>query len=266
MRALLWLVAALLFLGAAAIVLFLVKGKPIALALPKLALADFVNIAILLVAVVSLFVAVVTYTDAKNAAVQQQAALDASRKALESVVQTATGQQTLLQKNLETLQAQLEVTQAQWRQEQERLARRAEISILSLNNRPWATIQEAQAHGNLSITIPAEGSQALTFSLRNIGQAALVHPIYIFTATPETVLVDERNVRVPRPDRNVLQISGANVIDFLPYSATRTDSNISADVTVPRSVSNFALRLRILGENMNGALEVNLNFNVVHQQ
>jgi hypothetical protein len=54
MRALLWLIAVLLFLAPAAIIIFLLKGKPGSLPVPKLGLPELVNIAILLVAVVSL--------------------------------------------------------------------------------------------------------------------------------------------------------------------------------------------------------------------
>jgi hypothetical protein len=264
MCALLWLIASLLLLGAAAIALFLLKGKPSSLAVPKLGISDFVNISVLLVAVVSLYVAVATYMDAKASAEQQQKTLDASRMALETVVHTAQGQQNLLEQNLETSKTQLSVVQAQWRQEQDRQSRRAQLSMVSLNGTPWETID--QNHDNIQVVIPPAGWIRMAFVLRNTGTASLVHPIYIVFATLENVFVGGADFRVGRNNHNQFQQSGVNVLDVLPHSVSGTDFNISVDVTVPNPIQNFDLTFRALGENMDGAKVFTLHFVVTHQQ
>jgi hypothetical protein len=264
MRVLLWLIAALLFLGSAAIAYFLLKGKTTSIAAPKPNLSDLVNVAIFFVAVVSLWVAVATDVDASATAKEQQKILDASRMALESVVLTAQGQQTLLEQNLETSKTQLALVQEQWKQEQERQSRRAQLSIMSLNGVPWATVE--QANGNVQVNVSPGGKTTLRFVLRNTGAASLVHPIYVLTATPETVLVDQADFPIARANHNRFQLSGPAVLDFLPYSASNTDQDFSVDVTVPDIVLNFDLAFKVLGENMDGAKEYTLHLMAHRQQ
>lgn len=264
MRLFLWLVAVLLLLASFAIILFLLKGKPSSFALPKLGLSDLVNVALFLVAVVSLFIAVATYVDARDSARQQQESLDASRRALDSVVQQFTQQQALMEKHLEMSQTQLAVVQEQWKREQENLAKRAHIEIVSLNGTDWETIEKN--HYDIVAEVAPQTRLPLTFVMRNTGMIALVRPIYLLTATPANVFLDQRDSPRGRPNHNVLQISGITVSDVLPYSQIETDFLVTIDVTISDEVPKFDLSFKIVGENIDGPWQKTLHVSPVRKQ
>ncbi len=130
---------------------------------------------------------------------------------------------------------------------------------------PWGLIEKQ--NGNVQVNLPPAGWVRLAFGFRNAGSAALVHPIYNFVAVPDNVFIDQADFRLAeRANHNRFQISGANVTDVLPHSQSRSDHNISVDVTVPAGASNFELVFRAVGENMDGAREFRLHLAVARQQ
>lgn len=105
-----------------------------------LSFGDCTNIALFLLAVVSLYIAAVSYNDANESASKQQAALDASRKSLDAVsvtlekqlrtleesriafagvVETAKEQQRLLHQAVQTARSQLQVLEAEQKRQLE---------------------------------------------------------------------------------------------------------------------------------------------------
>jgi hypothetical protein len=236
----------------------------IVIAALRLVLAETVEISALVIAAVSLYISVKTYRDAQASSEKQQAALDASRHSLESVVRTAIAQESLLKDNLELLRqsydtskTQLAVIQAQMKREEERLARRARFEILSMNR---STLKEIEAH-DYKLLIPRrqDGWIRLAFLCRNSGTSTLVDPIYLFLATPPTVFVDAPEDRTDRPNRNQLQLGGLNIP---PFGQGGRDYTIAVDVKVPVEVPSFDLTLKIMAENMDvdGVKEPTLHF------
>lgn len=71
------------------------------------------NGAMLLLSVLAIFIAVRSYHWAERSATEQQATLNASRKALEQVLATTTEQQKLLQQSVETAGQQLLIIRGQ---------------------------------------------------------------------------------------------------------------------------------------------------------
>src|SRR5712691_1740059 len=137
MRTGLWVLAFLLPAAWLAILSYLLKDR---VQLGKLALGDIVNIAAVLMAAFSLFVAIAAYRDATRSGAEQQRTLDASRSALEVVVETATKQQQLLERAAGTLDTQLSLLQEQARRELERLGRKPTIEV-ALGDIPWSVLR-----------------------------------------------------------------------------------------------------------------------------
>jgi hypothetical protein len=102
----------------------------------------FVNVVVLILAVVSLKIALSSYHDAQEGGKKQQDTLDASRTALEASVVIANKQQELLKKSLEASQSQFSLIQDQWRRELERpdvallLLYPQQLSVLIVNVSP----------------------------------------------------------------------------------------------------------------------------------
>jgi hypothetical protein len=80
----------------------------------------FVNIVLLILAVVSIYIAVESYQAAQNSGIQQQRALDASSGSLSSVVKTLKKQQEILDESSHALKQSFNVIEAQWKRELEK--------------------------------------------------------------------------------------------------------------------------------------------------
>ena len=137
MRNGLWVLAFLLLAAWLAILSYLFKDG---IQLGKLALGDIVNIVALFLAAFSLFVAIAAYRDTTHSSAELQKTLDASRGALEVVVERATKQQQLLERTAGTLDTQLSLLQEQTKRELERLGRRPIIEIAS-GEIPWSHLR-----------------------------------------------------------------------------------------------------------------------------
>jgi len=66
MRIALWVVAALFALASASIIFILLKGKNLPAIEMKLTISDVLNVALLFLTLVSLYIAVAAYSDAKS--------------------------------------------------------------------------------------------------------------------------------------------------------------------------------------------------------
>lgn len=259
MRAALWVTAFLLFAISLAIVSYLLKDKVRVLFPGELNFSDVVNIALFVVAIFALFIALASYSHSIETAKQQRETLEASRKALEAVVSMANKQQALLEKNLQTSEAQLSVIQEQWRRELERQARKPEVEI-GLDNISW---EELQRKPTIDLPAGLTNWKRLIFRVRNTGNAPVLRPVVIIAAIPETVFVDLADFRMAeRANHNRYQFSGPTVNDIQPFAQTNTDYTFRVDVTVPPGIKEFAIVFRIFGQNLE-TKEIKTHFRVI---
>jgi len=239
----LWVIAVLLPLVWLAVISYLLRDR---VQVGKVALGDLVNVATLAVAAVSLVIAIAAYQDATRSGAEQQKTLDASRGALEAVVERATNQQKLLERAAGTLDTQLSLLQEQTTRELERLGRRPQVEI-ALGQVPWKVLQTAPAVPVLF----GQLWQTFDFTVKNTGTAPAVRPTVLISAQPPTVFVDQAGLRMAeRPNHSTYQFSGPTVQDVLPFSQVNTSYQYSVDVTVPQGVGEFDLQFRIFAENL----------------
>ncbi len=280
-------VSCILFVLSLALVIFALWQKLPAIQLSALTLPDISNLLTvfltmvgLAVALVSLYVAIVTYQQSVKDSHEQQKNLDASRAQLQAVVDAAAKQQDILnqnletsrvqqvllsksldtskqqhdiqQKHLETSKAQLGVLEQQQRQEAERLSRKpiAEVSILTTTG-PKPVDDPSNFP---QVNFPLENNKKwsrVVFLILNKGTAEISKPIIRIVASPETVFVDSADMRVTeRTEHNVIQFSGAHVIDIDPEAVAGGPLTYSVDITVPDSIDAFDLRFSVSGKNL----------------
>lgn len=80
----------------------------------------FVNVALLILAFVSINIAIESYRATENSGIQQQRALDASNNSLSSVVKTLKEQQEILDESRRALKQSFNVVEAQWKRQLEK--------------------------------------------------------------------------------------------------------------------------------------------------
>ena len=133
------------------------------------------NIALFALTIVALVVAVKSYRDSKEAAVQQQQTLDSSNKALEDSVINLT--------------AMNRVIEAQW-QKQVQAEGKKPITLVGLKVRSATPAREINLSEKKSEVAAETNPAKLDFMLQNNGDAPLVHPTYIVKAFPNTVVLE----------------------------------------------------------------------------
>ena len=182
----------------------------------------------------------------------QEATLDASRQALESVVATARGQQDLLRQDLE-------IHREQWAKELERLARKPRLEI-TLGNTPWQVLRR---NPTITLIVGKEYWATLTFDVRNKGNAPVVQPVVLIVASPPTVeLVEPISHGVPRQNRNVFQISGSGVLEFQPETLAGEPYRITVDAWAPPDLREFDVVFQIHGQNLK-VVKTGIHFQII---
>jgi hypothetical protein len=207
--------------------------------------ALIVNIAIFLLTLISLFYAVAAYQYAIASGAEQQRTLESTRKALEQEVATTDRQRQLLDSSLSVLSEHLSVVKNQWEGEKERLARKpmAEISLGDLT--PDHLLTEP------TIPILFQGStMRFDFTVKNVGNAPVLHPVVIFRATPDSVGVNPPGVDLPKQLHNVLQMSGNQVEDLVPYDIAQIPYSFQVEATVPNDIATFDLEFCLFAQNL----------------
>jgi type II secretory pathway pseudopilin PulG len=110
-----WIFVVLVLLAAGVFIFRLLREKRRILA--SLSIGDSANLTVntvmLVLTLISIVIAIAAFQDSKNSGVEQQKALDASRQSLQDVVSDLRKQNALLREAQNTLQSQLEVSQAQ---------------------------------------------------------------------------------------------------------------------------------------------------------
>jgi hypothetical protein len=210
---------------------------------PGDAISFLLNSLLFIIALLSLYVAVLAFQDAQKSGQEQKASLEKSREALESVVATATRQQELLDKALHVSSAHFELVQKQSEEEARRLARKpllefaiGEISEVELTKLPL-----------INLTADKFDVVAIDFRVKNVGDAAALKPVLIVSSQPASVKLSERGQRPVAS--NPLQFAGLTSLDIQPFSIAGTSYRYPIDAWAPNDRPLFVITFSIYAEN-----------------
>lgn len=258
----LWVLASILFIVALALFTFLLWEKLPPIQAGSLAIGDLVNFSTALltmiglaVALGSFYVAIAAYQKSIEDSEQQQKNLDASRAQLQAVVDTATKQQEVLSKNLETSKALLAIQEEQWQREKERQARKPKIEI-ELNGTKEKELKDKTP---IRLALGKNRTATLNFVMTNVGHITVNEPIVLAIANPQTVYLDKSGMRIERQDHHRYQYKS---LPLVPHAISNAGYSTSIDVFVPAELDSFDLLFRVYGENL-PAHELELKFLVV---
>ncbi len=236
-------------------------------------IGDLTNMATLVVAIFSLFVAVAAYQKSVEDNEEQQKSLDASREQLQAVVDAATKQQEILSRNLETSKAQqellsknleisksqLDLVKAQRKEEQERQARKpiAEINLQTTTGpKPLDDLEKLP-----EIDFPLEQGKRwgkVVFLVLNKGKVEIIRPVVKIFSSQDKVSVENDGVGLLRAQgrlrdptiHNDIQFSGPDVNDIETAEVAGGGYRFTVDITLPDSINAFDLTFLIHGKNL----------------
>jgi hypothetical protein len=266
MRIAFWLTAAGLFalasLASVAIAMMQLRGKNLPVVAPKLTLSDVVNMATLVVALVSIVIAVATYIDVKASGEKQQVSLDASRRSLEAAVRIAEDQHAelkessgLLRQNVEATQTQLRVVQADQQRTLAELAKKPNILMSGI----YVPLEQSNVPGELWIIAkPTKGKIAGAVRLQNTGNGVLtkafLHVTVRESSIPAIVLGCSnflfKGTPDPPPIRGTLDSIKISLGDLLPGAPpTEVEITIEFDPSLSPT-ADFKLDFAIYGDQV----------------
>lgn len=198
------------------------------------------NLALFVLSVIAVWISLKAYSSSEKSSQKQQEALDGSRAALESVVKTAIAQQDVFTQTLVTSRAQLKILQNQWNNEVRRQSQKPKLEF-SLGDIPAKQLLKVQP---IRVPLNKERKLGITFLVKNIGDAPVLHPTYMSSATNGVDVAPS-------------QISGLNVSDILPFNRSKKAYSASQTATVPVGAERFRVRLEVWGDNLeNSSIEV----------
>lgn len=180
---------------------------------------------------------------------QQQKTLIANLEVSKSLVQLQKEQQEVLAKSLETTKS-LYALQKDERDRTQELA--------SKKPRLLAFVGEQEIlEKSITITMAIDeglNTAEIPLKLRNVGSATLVHPLIIgFISNKQLSIRVGGAPLAAAPNHNRSQLSGANVLNFLPYKTSQkgysTDLMIGGLSALP-SVGEFTIEYSVSGENL----------------
>jgi hypothetical protein len=248
-------------------------------------IGDLTNMATLVVAIFSLYVAVAAYQKSVKDSEEQQKSLDASREQLQAVVNAATKQQEILSRNLETSKAQqellsknLEISKSQLglvkeqrKEEQERQARKpiAEINLQTTTGpKPLDDLEKLP-----EIDFPLEQGKRwgkVVFLVLNKGKVEIIRPVVKIFSSQDKVSVDNDGIGHLRAEgrlrdptiHNEIQFSGPDVNDIETAEVVGGGYRFTVDITVLDSINAFDLTFLIHGKNLSRKAHT-LHFKVI---
>lgn len=202
------------------------------------------NLSLLFVSLVALFVALEAFNVAREAGHEQRAALDVSRKAMESVVDTAQKQQQMLDENLKMYSSHLELVRQQQEEDIRRFAQKPKFEFA------LGVIQEDVLNKvRIRVRTNEQRVVELVLTVKNVGEATARRPILRASATPSSVALSEHGQGQRSKDPHILQIGGPSVMDIPPSSTSQMPSRYAIDVFAPPNLSTFSITFRMWGEN-----------------
>lgn len=250
-KSMLWTIASILTLSGLAVFVYLLWNK-IPITGGSFALGDLTNMATLVIAIFSLYVAVAAYQKSVKDSEEQQKSLDDSRKQLQAVVDAASKQQEILTKNLETSKAQLNLLEEQWKRELERQGRKPNVELSFATNKGTIKLDDlAKTEFGFSFSDKDKKWGRVHLLVINTGKESVIRPVVRMEASPNTVFIDRPDQRImERNDHSVLQYSGMEILDIEPVDISGGPSSFSGDVTVPDGIESFDIKFVISAKNL----------------
>lgn len=259
----LWTLALILTLSGLALFAYLLWQRT-SIDTGSFSLSDLTNIATLVIAIFSLYVAVAAYQQSVKDGKEQQENIDASRRQLQAVVDAATKQQELLKQNLETSKsqqqilttnletskAQLGLLQEQWRREQEHLARKPIAEVTMWVGGKETSIEEIRKLTEVEFRLE-KGKEwgRWEFNLRNRGNTEIIKPFVKVSVSPTTISVFNKDYRINDGlDHHSLQFD--NLRDIEPIEVTKIPYRFTVDIMVPQTEEQFDLFFSVHGSNL----------------
>jgi hypothetical protein len=142
------------------------------------------------------------------------------------------------EKSREALETQIELTRREKAAEEARLMHRPRVEI-DFGSTSWATLRLAVEHkSRIAISRDEFRSAQARFTIRNVGDATLLGPVVVVSASDPSINVNPR------------QFSGPGVEDVVPFSMIGKGYTYETRITVPPTVASFELTLQIFGDNM----------------
>lgn len=203
------------------------------------------NIMLFLISLFSLYVALAAFDYARQAGAEQGASLDASRRALESVVATAQKQQELLDESLKVSAGHFALVKQQREDELRRLAQKPRFEF-ALGSIAEKELREQQ---RIRVRADQRGIVEFDFIVKNVGDATARQPVLLVNAQPPTVGVSEHGQARRTANAYLLQIGGLAVMDMPPFQIAKTPYRYSVDAFVPPDVGAFSLTFKMWGDN-----------------
>jgi hypothetical protein len=234
---------------------------------------DLANMATLVVALFSLYVAIAAYQESVRDSEEQQKSLDASREQLQAVVESLKSQQHLQSQSLDTSKALLTLQErlvSTTREQQDVLTQSLETSrtLLALQKEERERLQELanrkpkvlallgdvileKSKVEIPLTVEKGTNRAyLPLHIRNVGTASLQKPSYV-AHTPNregTIWLEGTISDVKRPFHT--EQSGLMVKDLLTFRGSGTTYNSGIYIVAPETVSELDIMFSLTGENL----------------
>jgi hypothetical protein len=253
-----WLLALIFLSSGLLLILFLVRNKSVFPMSSAWTVGDIVQLAGIVLTILALAIAFsalqLTLTAARQTEQElkkQQAGLDASKKAIDTIIEAVQNQNNVIESNVAVSKVQLELIQRQAELQQERLARKPFVDLYY----GGGSVDELAS----PVRIRKSGeSIALRFVVRNNGDAAAQRGMIVVIADPSTFEIDQEGA--PKPERRSLHRLQVGMHDLLSY--TPTHDEFSLDLALHGSIpEEFTLSFSVFGENFE-AVRRRINFRV----
>lgn len=253
----------------------------------SLAFGDLTNLLTALLTLIGLafafgsfWIANAAYQKSVSDSVEQQKNLDASRQQLQAVIDIATKQKDILDRNLETskaqqvllnkalqtsiiqqellsnnfetAKAQLNLLEEQNKREREREARAPIAEIGITTSEGFKSIMEGEKLPVLRLNLEGDKKwSTMSFVVLNKGNIAISKPIIRIVASPETVFLDEPGLQLSeKHNHHVIQFNGPPSPDIDPLEVSQVPYAYSIAITVPDMVDTFDLTVSAQGQNL----------------
>lgn len=231
--------------------------------------SGLIEIITVVISVVSLFIAVNAYQDAKKSGDEQQKILDASRIALESVVSVVKDEQQILQKTQKTLEENLK-TQTEYladvqkaqaehlalvqktrEEEQLRLAMKPIVEIGLDQWDPPQLKEILEKHGRIQAIANSENKIHINFRVGNEGEVQVIQPVVVVDSDPKSVQLSGPGTSTTGKHPHSVQFIGPSVLDIPPRKVSGKYHRFGIEATVPPEVNEIVLNFSIHGLNLN---------------
>jgi hypothetical protein len=269
-KRMLWIVAPVLILSGFGLLAYQL-WQNIPLKAGSLAIGDLTNIVAMVVALVSLYVAVATYQQSIKDSEEQQKNLEASRQQLQTVAQTLNQQQEIQAKNLETskdlfglqkeqqtvLTESLEITRSLYQLQKDERERVRELA--SRKPKIQAIINGQIVQGTtaaIELVLKGNDITLIPMAIRNIGSTHLIHPVFTAVASNKKTSIWFEGKGITQPvHRTQLNFD----LDLLPFEISEATYESSIGLSGPFPELNFEVEYRVAGDNLDRPFKITIH-------